>query len=560
MRLKNPFLYFIALFLFFFSMISSAASEDTGDEYETGLEDISALTLPEATTRLDQVITELSQNLTMLDKMKNIRIEPGEAHSEPSSREDEEYQSAFGLLTKKEVEPIVAKELKAPLAFLQNITTSGSEIVLGLDALNDILARAQIPDSNHAFYYTLQNITFTDGSETNAAEIRTQNTGRSPESDGEKTFHRDTFTLPVTKPIAKMRLKLTYNAIPDYKKIVLNREHTETTLDNGERYRLIQMEEGEVSLLISVPKDALYIVEGRTPEGKVLKMRGQSSSSLPSDEAIKRLRTYYQHLVETRDNIGNYPDTQQLQTHLDSLLPKGNSTGETLRTTNLTIRFRGRPESVMIYRLAAPQETTLTKEVVSRDAMRSLYIAQDSETKRYGFIDKSGKWQIKPQFEDIQPTPVDGLYNMSVGAQSLSDGLSRINTRYYFIDDNKFQLSEAPFQNLGAGKVIADSLILVEVEDNGSYGVYDIKRHQFTIPMKYVDVKIVDNLFIASLGEKTYGFEPRYGVLSLQGKEILPFRFSGIEKVGDLIYATTENNQRDTYTISGKKVNPKTKQ
>ncbi|HHD7445585.1 TPA: WG repeat-containing protein [Citrobacter braakii] len=556
MRLENPFLYFIALFLFFFSMISSAASEDTGDEYETGLEDISALTLPEATTRLDQVITELSQNLTMLDKMKNIRIEPGEAHSEPSSREDEEYQSAFGLLTKKEVEPIVAKELKAPLAFLQNITTSGSEIVLGLDALNDILARAQIPDSNHAFYYTLQNITFTDGSETNAAEIRTQNTGRSPESDGEKTFHRDTLTLPVTKPIAKMRLKLTYNAIPDYKKIVLNREHTETTLDNGERYRLIQMEEGEVSLLINVPKDALYIVEGRTPEGKVLKMRGQSSSSLPSDEAIKRLRTYYQHLVETRDNIGNYPDTQQLQTHLDSLLPKGNSTGETLLTTNLTIRFRGRPESVMIYRLAAPQETTLTKEVVNRDAMRSLYIAQDSETKRYGFIDKSGKWQIKPQFEDIQPTPVGGLYNMSVGDQSLSDGLSS----YYFIDDKKFQLSEAPFQNLGAGKVIADSLILVEVEDNGSYGVYDIKRHQFTIPMKYVDVKIVDNLFIASLGEKTYGFEPRYGVLTLQGKEILPFRFSGIEKVGDLIYATTENNQRDTYTLSGKKVNPKTKQ
>jgi hypothetical protein len=555
MRPTRLFLHFVTLFFLFCGTVTFAASDDKGEEHDTGLENIASLTLPEARTRLDQVIADLNQILTMLDRMKNIQFDVGAADSAPLSREDEEYLPAFSLLTKKEADARVAAELKKPLAFRQDITTSGSEVVLDLDALNDILARSQTPDSDYVLYYTLQNMTFVDGSEMSMAELRAQNAAWYQDSEDEEIFHHDTFALPVNKPIAKMRIKLAYNAVPDYKKVMLTRNNPEVTLDNGERYRLTQMEGDSVSLLITLLKDAQYVAEGLTPEGKSLETRGRSASSLPSDEAIKRLRTYYQQLIETRDNINNYTDTKHLQAHLDSLIPKDDSTKEMLRTTNLTVYFRGRPESVAIYRLAAPQETTLTKEVVNHNATQSLYIAQDSEKKRYGFIDKSGKWQIKPQFEDIRPTEVNSLYEMRMGTRPVSDTFSEIITRYYFVDDKKYQISEAPFKTLS--KVITDSLILVEVETNGSYGVYDIKRHQFAIPMKYVNVEIADNLFIASLGERTYGYERRYGVSTLQGKEILPFRFAGIEKVGNFIYATSyDNDQRDIYTLSGKKLNP----
>ncbi|MFW0766159.1 WG repeat-containing protein [Trabulsiella odontotermitis] len=555
MRPIRIFLHLITLFFLLCGTVAFAAPNDAKEENDTGLDDISSLNMSEARIRLERAINELSQGLATLDKIKNVHFELGTTDSEPSSREDEGYLSNFNLLTKKELDRLVATELKKPLTFRQRITSAGSDVELSLDALNEILARSQTPDSDYALYYTVQHITFIDGSEMRAADFMIEDAATHPNNNEEEIIYRNAFTILVNKPIAKMRIKLVYHACPDYKKVVLNQSSTEVTLDNGEYYRLTQIDGDSVSLIMSLPKEAQYVVEGLTPEGKSLESRGRSSSSLPSDEQIKRIHTYYQQLVETRDNIDSYPDTQRLQAHLDSLMPEDNQAKETLRTIRLTMYFRGKPENVAIYRLDAPENTTLTKEVVNRDAAQLLYIAQDSKTNRYGFIDISGKWQIAPQFEDIRPTKVSSLYEMRMGTRPLSKTISEIITRYYFVNDKRHTLSQAPFKNLS--EVLTDSLILVQKESNGSFGVYDIKRHQFAIPMKYVNVETADNLFIASLGERTYGFERRYGVSTLQGKEILPFRFKGIDKVDNFIYATTyDNDQRDIYTLTGKKINP----
>ncbi|EEM1159077.1 WG repeat-containing protein [Salmonella enterica] len=534
--------------LLLFIVYNSVSIASNNDKYHSSREDISNKSISEVRDRLDQEITELEQSLSMIEKMKSIHIGSGEKSVNDLSEDDEEYTTPIELLKKDEVDKRIDDELIRKMSFRQYINTSSSLIKVRLTNLEKILSGARLKDYYEAPHLEIKKIVFIDGSEMKATDFLTSPNLVNSSDELKKNDDKDGFiiyggsvTLPVNKPVAKINIELTYQACPGFTKKILNRNNAQFLPGNSERYQLTSIEGNTASLMITAPKDTEYAVEGANHEGKTLYIRGSSTSSFPSDRETELLRTYLKQLVEVRDNIDSYPDTHSLQTYLKSLRPVLTD----VPVTDISIRFKGNPDSVVIYRTEKPKKRTISTELVNQDAGQVLFIAEDSKTKLYGFIDKSGEWQIKPQFEDIQFTDINGLYEIDSG------GIYK----YYLVDQMSSRYFEAPFENVS--QFIENSLLLVQKETNGSYGVYDIKKHKFVIPMAYVNVKIKDNLLIASLGKQTYNFKRQYGVLTLQGEEIVPFKFESIDYENGYLYAVSSaNEQRDIYDVQGKKMNP----
>ncbi|MFV0547348.1 MAG: WG repeat-containing protein, partial [Limnobaculum xujianqingii] len=558
MKRKWIFPGLIALFFGLWCTVAVATQNHPADATSEDFDDISTLTMPEAKKHLDNIITAIEQNFAIIDELKNTRFEFGVADTASESSKEPSYVPNFSMLTQKEIDQRLAVEIKKPITFRQVITSSNSQVEINLHSLRELVAQAQPPDSQLWLSYKIQRIYFADGSETNRAEPQALNSinYHSGEYDTERLFG-ERFRLPVNKPIAKILIELTYDAYPDYKKIVLNRNKTEVTFSNGGYYQLVGIQGGSAAMVITEPKNSRYVIEGLTLEGKSLNKWSSNSYRLPSDEQIKILRHYYQQPVETRNNIDQYSDISDLQAHLKSLIPPQNAAQNTLPRTNLSIHFDSNPDSIAIYTLGMPQKNTIIKEIENSDSIQPLSISQDTESKLFGFIDKSGNWQIKPQFEGVFHTKVNGFYDIRMKTTSVQGTTSKEIDGYYFIDDKTKRLIKLPFGELS--KVINNDLILVQKEINSSYGVYNVKNHQFVIPMEYVNVNIdiANNQFIASLGEKTNDYKRQYGVLTLQGKTIMPHKYERIDKVDSFFYATlSDGKQRNVYDLNGKQINP----
>jgi hypothetical protein len=128
----------------------------------------------------------------------------------------------------------------------------------------------------------------------------------------------------------------------------------------------------------------------------------------------------------------------------------------------------------------------------------------------------------------------------------------RSQLAYFPAGSNK--LVDLPFEHIT--EVLSNDLVLVERETNGPYGLYDARRHRFVLPMKFVNPTVTDNLFIARLGKRTDVTEGLYGAYTLDGKEILPTQFSGIEHSEGLLYATSADRSRqEVFDLQGKRIN-----
>lgn len=519
-------------------------------------EDVSKSSILQIKGQLEQDIIELGQNLSLLDKIKNIRVGPRGTGDNDISEGDEKYTTPVQLSKKIDIDKRMHNELKKQISFRQYISGSESTIKVRLGHLEEILSTARLEKYKAPLFSTIRNVEFIDGSKIEASEFMNLNNELelNDKKDG-VIIHGDSFTLPVNKPIAKINIDVTFLAYPDFTTTVLNHDNTQFLPGNGIRFQLTNIEGGTASLMITASKDVEYDVEGINREGKTLAIRGSGSSSFPSDTEIERLRTYYKQLIKVRENINRYPDAHSLQIHLDSLKPVSTDKTQEMPVTNMSIHFHGAPNAIVIYLAEKPKETTVKTEIINQDVEQKLFIAEDTKTKLYGFIDKTGEWQIKPKFEDIRLTEINGLYEFLTETIPLSDTSTGAVYEYFLVDQNNSRYFKAPFEKIA--KIIDESLLLVQKEINSSYGVYDIKKRQFTIPMKYVNVEIKDNFFIASLGKQTYSFERKYGVLTLQNKEVLPFDLQEVYYDNSFFYTMSSvNEQRDVYDVNGKKLNP----
>jgi hypothetical protein len=228
-----------------------------------------------------------------------------------------------------------------------------------------------------------------------------------------------------------------------------------------------------------------------------------------------------------------------------------------LKNTEVDYQFEATPQRIVIHVLDPMEDNSVEfTQVDNVLAEQARYIALDRNAERYGFIDQAGQWLIKPRWVQVQDSQMADTYTLFSPEKS-SDPDSdwqalRSQLAYFPAGSNK--LVDLPFEYIT--ETLSNGLLLVERETNGPYGLYDAKGHRFVLPMKFVNPTVTGNVFIARLGKRTDVMEGLYGAYTLDGKEILPAQFSGIEHSEGLLYASSADRSRqNVFDLDGKRLN-----
>jgi hypothetical protein len=516
---------------------------------EGAVDDLHSLTLEQAKKRLNYLVMDARDSINQIAMIESMRLEISPvADTAASSGEKKQlrYDEPFV--------PFPAAELKTALealaqkmpVFEQLFFDNQSGLKLDVEPIREVLKRGALPDQREEERYAVQTLYFRDGTQQHFAAVGVDN---AEEQDTSKV------ELKVNKPVERVSVTLTYPSYPGVKKIVLDAKHPKVTGDDGEVYQLTALADDRASLLLATPKNKSYVIEGLSADGKTLYSGGNSSNSSPTAEQKANLRAYYDELLRMQDNFSRYTTSAALQEHLEQFVKGLPDSAGALTNVHATYQFEDTPASIVIYLLDPAQPQTLALEMHNSVPAQARYIAYDNATQKSGFIDNHGQWVVKPRFERIEYSPMPGVFNMQVGRTPQKDGWSQLLFKYFAFVPGGHTLKELPFEIIE--KPINADLMIVERETNGPYGVYDVKKQQVVVPMKYVNVEVVGDLFIGRPGLKTYGGDSSYGVWNLAGKELLAPRFSNIEVIGDFLYSTSDDGrQKDIYTLQLQKLNP----
>lgn len=518
---------------------------------EGGMEDIGTLAPPEVEKRLNYLIQDTGETLRSLELVSDAQLSLTLSTTESASEQALQYEDLFV--------PFTSAQLKAALAsvqdlrFAQRLFAEGSEVRLDTSSLDPLWKRAATPDEPAAEQYLPQRLRFRDGSEKNFADLKGP---PKAESDDMISSH-EAFALSVNKPLASLGLTVSYRSYPAFRKVVLDKDHPKVTLDDGQSFQLTALGDASASVRLSTPKMSTFVVQGLDDTGKALYSNGNTSRAFPSDGDIAALHDYYKALLQTKDDLKQLKTGQAVQQQLERLTQALAAKVGPLKSTEVDYQFEATPQRIVIHVLDPMEDHTVEfTQVDNVLAEQARYIALDRNAERYGFIDQTGQWVIKPRWVQVQDSLMADTYTLFTPEKSSdpeSDGQAlRSQLAYFPAGSNK--LVDLPFEYIT--EALSDGLLLVERETNGPYGLYDARNHRFILPMKFVNPTVTGNVFIARLGKRTDVMEGLYGAYALDGKEILPAQFSSIEHREGLLYTSSADQSRqDVFDLEGKRIN-----
>jgi hypothetical protein len=536
-------------------------SEDglvSGEEFapdqlnEGGLDDIATLSLPDAQKRLNFLIADTRDSLNALNRLSSLtlKITPVTATPVDQVAVVPAYDELIKPFTGKDVEAALAALAPGAVDFRQVIDVPGSVAKWNTQALDAIWKQAAAASNESVERYRFKRVYFRDGSEQDYSAVQ----ARAQADDEETGYYSSDAELNTAKPIDKVSVEVSYKSYPGYHKVVLDKDHPQVTV-GSERYRLTSLQDNAAALMISTPRADSFAVQGLDESGRRLRSSSSNSSTLPSDEEMASLRKLYDALLKVKANFSQYRDSQSLQDELQKLAVSLQPAAGSLKNIQAQYRYDDTPARVEIV-VYDPVQVSKTELMLSnRVPVQDIYIAHDQKTDLVGFVDASGAWKIKPTFIGIDYLDIASVYRVVTGKRSINDEVSEILVKYYYLQPGTLNFKVLPFE--GIEEQINDDLMLVQRNTNGPYGIYSMKKQAFTVPMKFVNAKVQDNIMVARLGDKTYEAKPTYGAFTLDGKEILPPRFGGVRQYEGFLYTTSADDKRhDLYDLSGNKINP----
>lgn len=167
---------------------------------------------------------------------------------------------------------------------------------------------------------------------------------------------------------------------------------------------------------------------------------------------------------------------------------------------------------------------------------------------KYGVINIKGAILVKPEYDKIE---ADGYYLEDIGYKNAGYIVSNKTNegyRYGYVNKEGKQLIQTKYNELyRISNVDSDNIYLICAE-NGKYGV--IANNTQIIKNEYQSIvyEETNNVFVILKGKK-------YGVISIEGKTILPFIYSQIDINGNYIYAKTNDENIEVFDSQGKLTN-----
>lgn len=167
---------------------------------------------------------------------------------------------------------------------------------------------------------------------------------------------------------------------------------------------------------------------------------------------------------------------------------------------------------------------------------------------KYGIINIKGATLVKTNYEKIE---TDKFYEEGNGYRKAGYIVSKTTNegyRYGYVNLRGKEIIEIKYNDLYRITEIDSEDIYIICAENGKYGL--IKNDKKIIENEYQSLTYTEsnNTIIALKGKK-------YGVLSIDGKAIVPFEYKQIDITGEYIYATTNDGNIKIFDSNGQETN-----
>lgn len=167
---------------------------------------------------------------------------------------------------------------------------------------------------------------------------------------------------------------------------------------------------------------------------------------------------------------------------------------------------------------------------------------------KYGVINLKGTLLVKTNYDKIE---ADKFYNEEYGYKKsgyIVSNTTEEGYRYGYVDLNGKEIIETKYNDISRITEIDDNNIYIICAENGKYGL--IKNSEKIIENEYQAIIYTksNNTLTALKGKK-------YGVMSIEGKIIVPFEYKQIDITGKNIYATDNSENIKIFDENGNETN-----
>lgn len=165
---------------------------------------------------------------------------------------------------------------------------------------------------------------------------------------------------------------------------------------------------------------------------------------------------------------------------------------------------------------------------------------------KYGVININGDVLVKPNYDNIE---IDKYYVEGKEYEKAGYIISNITNegyRYGYIDCNGKKLLDTKYNSISRiNEIDSDDIYLICAE-NGQQGL--LKNGKNIIPNDYQSlIFFAENKLIEGYKGK------KIGVFDLNGKVLVPFKYSQIDISGEYIYAKTSSDETEIFNLDGSK-------
>ena len=164
---------------------------------------------------------------------------------------------------------------------------------------------------------------------------------------------------------------------------------------------------------------------------------------------------------------------------------------------------------------------------------------------KYGVINIKGAEIVKANYDKIE---ADKYYDENTGYKDCGYIVS-ITTdegyRYGYINKDGKELLKTDYNDLYRILETSSEEAYLICAQNGKYGLY--KNSKKAIDNEYQSLRYdeYNNIIVALKGKQ-------YGVLTMEGKQIVPFKYNQIDITGENIYSTDSNGKVKVFDTNGK--------
>jgi hypothetical protein len=163
---------------------------------------------------------------------------------------------------------------------------------------------------------------------------------------------------------------------------------------------------------------------------------------------------------------------------------------------------------------------------------------------KYGVINIKGATIVKVEYDKIES---DKYYDEQEGYKKSGYIVSNTTDegyRYGYVSVSGKKILDTKFNELYRITQITDQDAYIIVAENGKYGVFKNEKNIVSNDYQSLTYDENNNLLVALKGKK-------YGVVSMEGEEIVPYSYNRIDITGKYIYATKSDETVVVYDVYG---------